>query len=102
MNQDWWFELPVRSIRNIDELTKGSATEIVLNGGEVPECGYVRRGTTSSDWFKRVAPWSHKNSILMEEVIPLGSYGHLTLLRPDSSGLLISSTAWNPDLHEFA
>lgn len=87
MDNDWWFQLPARSIRAVDQITKGSATEEVLNGGSIPECGYVRKGTTRSAWFKRVSTWSNQNMILVEEVISLGSYGCLTLLRPDSSGL---------------
>lgn len=87
MNSDWWFELPAKSVRNADQLIKGSATEEILNGAPMPACGYISRGTTRSAWFKRVSSWSNSNSILVEEVISLGSYGHLTLLRPDCSGL---------------
>jgi Zn-dependent peptidase ImmA (M78 family) len=85
MNKDWWFQLPSRTIRNSDQLAKGSATEVLLNGGNIPECGYLRRGTTRSAWFPRVAPWTSINDVLIEDAIPLGSYGVLTLLRPDSA-----------------
>jgi len=85
MNHDWWFQLPARSIRNINELISGSATEELMNGAEVPECGFFSRGTTRSAWFKRVADWSAKNTILIEHVIPLGAYGYLTILRPDTN-----------------
>ena len=85
MNRDWWFELPVRSIRNTDQLAKGSATEQLMNGTEIPDCGYIARGTTRASWFTRILPWSNNNTILIEEAIPLGSYGILTLLRPDQA-----------------
>jgi len=83
MNNDWWFELPARSIRNCDLLAKGSATEKVLNGASIPEEGYLMTGTTRAHWFPRIAPWSCKNDILIEEAISLGEYGVLTILRPD-------------------
>lgn len=85
MNRDWWFQLPARSIRNTDQLAKGSATEQLLSGAEIPDCGYVSRGTTRSAWFTRILPWSNNNTILIEEAIPLGAYGTLTLLRPDQA-----------------
>ncbi|ACV25473.1 ImmA/IrrE family metallo-endopeptidase [Kangiella koreensis] len=84
MDYNWWFELPAKSIKNADELIPGSATEELLRGGVVPECGYLSRGTTRSAWFKRVANWSARNTILLEQAIPLGDYGCLTILRPDS------------------
>ncbi|MCU7919823.1 MAG: ImmA/IrrE family metallo-endopeptidase [Candidatus Thiodiazotropha sp. (ex Epidulcina cf. delphinae)] len=83
MDRDWWFDLPARSIRNSSLLANGSATEKVLNGYPIPDEGYVRTGTTRSHWFPRIAPWSTKNDILIEEAIPLGDYGVLTILRPD-------------------
>jgi hypothetical protein len=84
MNRDWWFELPARSIRSADLLTSGSATELALRGSvPIPECGFLVRGTTRSRWFRRVADWSSDNDILIEEAIPLGSFGVLTVLRPD-------------------
>ncbi|MBR9871480.1 MAG: ImmA/IrrE family metallo-endopeptidase [Gammaproteobacteria bacterium] len=83
MNRDWWFELPVRSIRNADQLAQGSATEQLMAGADIPECGFITTGTTRSAWFRRVSSWSSNNSILIEQAIPLGSYGVLTLLRPD-------------------
>lgn len=83
MDSDWWFELPARSIRNSELLAKGSATERVLNGGPIPEQGYLITGTTRAHWFPRIAPWSSKNDILIEEAISLGEYGVLTILRPD-------------------
>lgn len=83
MNSDWWFELPARSIRNNELLATGSATERALNGATTPEEGYLTTGTTRALWFPRIASWSSKNDILIEEAIPLGEYGVLTILRPD-------------------
>ena len=83
MDNDWWFNLPARSIRNSDLLANGSATEKVLNGAPIPEEGYLMTGTTRAHWFPRIAPWSSKNDILTEQAISLGEYGVLTVLRPD-------------------
>lgn len=83
MNRDWWFKLPARSIRNANQLAQGSATEQLMNGAEIPECGFITTGTTRSAWFRRVPSWSNNNTILIEEAITLGAYGVLTVLRPD-------------------
>jgi len=83
MDNDWWFDLPARSIRNSELLAKGSATEKVLNGAPIAEDGYLMTGTTRAHWFPRIAPWSSKNDILVEEAVSLGEYGVLTILRPD-------------------
>ena len=83
MNRDLWFELPARTIRTFDQLLKGSATERLLNGEKAGVMGYLQAGTTRSSWFPRIAPWSSTNDLLIEEAIPLGQYGVLTLLRPD-------------------
>lgn len=88
MNRDWFFELPARSIRSADFLPTGSATELALRGAaHVPECGYTTTGTTRSRWFRRVADWSTDNDILIEEAIWLGSFGVLTILRPDPASV---------------
>ena len=84
MDRDWWFELPAKTIRTADKLIVGSATERVLNGEELNGAEYLQAGTTRSTWFPRIAKWSGENDLLIEEAIPLGSYGVLTLLRPDS------------------
>jgi hypothetical protein len=84
MNRDWWFELPARSVRSADVLAPGSATHRLLQKeSSVPSCGFLATGTTRSHWFRRVADWSSENDILIEEAIPLGSFGVLTILRPD-------------------
>lgn len=91
MNRDWWFDLPAKSIRTASRLARGSATDRLLRGVEVSENGYLSNGTTRSQWFPRVADWSNDNDVLIEEAISLGSFGVLTLLRPDTCGVPITS-----------
>jgi len=86
MDRDWWFELPARTIRTVDKLLKGSATERALNGEDPGENRFLQAGTTRASWFPRIAPWSKINDILIEEAIPLGQYGVLTILRPCTDG----------------
>ena len=83
MDRDWWFKLPSRAIRNFDQLVRGSATERLMRGEDIPPEGYLRAGTSSAAWFPRVRPGSRNDHILIEEVIPLGAHGCLTILRAD-------------------
>lgn len=83
-NRDWWFELPARAIRCANRLARDSATDLLVRqNATAPESGFLSNGTTRSQWFPRVADWSRDNAILVEYAIPLGSFGVLTLLRPD-------------------
>ena len=49
-----------------------------------PECGYFHAGTTAAAWFPRIHSGEWRDVIFIEQAIPLGRYGVLTLLCPQS------------------
>jgi hypothetical protein len=69
------FELPER-------LPADSATRLALAQEDKPQCGYFQSGTLASVWF----PWVRRDDtldvVLIEEAVPLGRYGALTMLYP--------------------
>jgi len=69
------FEVP-------EKLTEDCATLKALAQQPVPECGYFHNGTLSSAWFPFVRHDDLLDVVLVEEAIPLGRYGALTLLSP--------------------
>jgi Zn-dependent peptidase ImmA (M78 family) len=69
------FEVP-------EKLTEDCATLKALAQEPVPERGYFRNGTLSSVWFPFVKHDDFLDVVLVEEAIPLGRYGVLTLLSP--------------------
>lgn len=87
MASSWWEQLPSRSIRHQQALVPGSATELLLNGTDPGKPGYIERGNTMGYLFPR-----HQfkfgignDQLVREYAIPLGIYGALTLVRPDSA-----------------
>ena len=64
------------------ELAQGSPTRRALAHEAPPEQGFFRAGTTASAWFPRVGAGDSRDVILVEEAIPLGRFGVLTLLYP--------------------
>jgi len=87
LENSWWEQLPSRSIRHQQDLVQGSATELLLNGTETGQQGYIVRGNTMAYLFPR-----HRfrfgignDELVREYAIPLGIYGVLTLVRPDSA-----------------
>ena len=86
MANSWWEQLPSRSIRHQQALVRGSATELLLNGADAGRQGYIIRGNTIGFLFPR----HHfkfgigNDQLVREYAIPLGTYGVLTLVRPDS------------------
>jgi Zn-dependent peptidase ImmA (M78 family) len=87
MENTWWEQLPSRSIRHQQALVRGSATEMLLNGTDPGQQGYIERGNTMGFLFPR----HHfkfgigNDQLVREYAIPLGIYGVLTLVRPDSA-----------------
>ncbi|MBT3379416.1 MAG: ImmA/IrrE family metallo-endopeptidase [Lentisphaerae bacterium] len=59
-----------------------SPTRLALAQKEPPEGGFFRGGTLASMWFPYVKPDDPLDVILVEEAIPLGRYGALTVLYP--------------------
>lgn len=69
------FELP-------EKLPEDSATRMALAQKATPECGYFQSGTLASAWFPWVRREDTLDVILIEEAVPLGRYGALTMLYP--------------------
>lgn len=87
MVNSWWKQLPSRSIRHQEALIKGSATELLLKGTDTDEHGYIYRGNTMGHLFPRhfIRFGAGNDQLVREYAIPLGTYGVLTLVRPDSA-----------------
>ena len=69
------FEVP-------EKLTEDCATLKALAQEPAPDCGYFSSGTLSSAWFPFVKHDDFLDVVLVEQAIPLGRYGALTLLYP--------------------
>ena len=67
------FEIP-------EKLTDDCATLKALAQQPVPDAGFFRNGTLSSAWFPFVKHDDFLDVVLVEEAIPMGRYGALTLL----------------------
>jgi len=65
------------------ELAEGSPTRRALAHEAPPEQGFFRAGTTASAWFPRVGAGDFRDAIFIEEAIPLGRFGVLTVLYPE-------------------
>ena len=65
------------------ELAEGSPTRRALAHEAPPEEGFFRAGTTAAAWFPRVGAGGFRDAIFVEEAIPLGRFGVLTLLYPE-------------------
>lgn len=48
---------------------------------------FFRNGTTASAWFPFIQPGTTLDVILIEEAMPIGKYGVLTVLYPESGTL---------------
>jgi hypothetical protein len=55
-----------------------------IAGNHPPVEGFFSAGTTASTWFPFVRSSSDQNAILIEQAIPLGRFGVLTFLYPES------------------
>jgi len=70
-----------KSISKVSELPEGCLTQEILNLGQSNNT--QSRATTLSSWFPRISQASRSNILMIEEVMPLGKYGLLTLLYSD-------------------
>lgn len=70
-----------RAFRSIERIPPDSVTRQVLNSGQA-DGSVASRGTTLATWFPNVRMGSSGDDILVEECIPLGAYGAITVLRP--------------------
>jgi len=66
-----------------DDLPTDCPTRRALAHEAPPECGYFHAGTTAAAWFPRIETGQWRDVIFIEEAIPLGRYGVLTLLYPE-------------------
>ena len=73
-----------RTIELPQQLTEQSPTWRALNREETPKRGFFHACTTASAWFPKVRSNDFRNVLLIEEAIPLGRYGVLTFLYPES------------------
>jgi Zn-dependent peptidase ImmA (M78 family) len=68
----------------LDRIPPDSLTrEISEQAATLPEGRIEAKGTTLSTWFPRIRPTSTDNLIMVEEVIGIGRFGVITVLRPD-------------------
>lgn len=63
-------------------LPEESATRLALAQAEPPACGYFQSGTLASLWFPYVRREDALDVVLVEEAVPMGRYGALTMLYP--------------------
>lgn len=78
-----------RTVRSSQKLEPGSPTARAL-AGEWPVTRYFSTTTTIGAWFPRVDVTKGRNIPLVEQAIPLGKYGVLTLLYPISGSYGLS------------
>ncbi|MGB2823276.1 MAG: ImmA/IrrE family metallo-endopeptidase [Phycisphaerae bacterium] len=72
-----------RTVEAPQQLAAGSPTARAV-AGERPEGDFFEAGTTASAWFPGVKSGEYRDVILIEQAVPLGRYGVLTFLRPES------------------
>ena len=69
-----------RTVERPAQLAPGSPTARALAREAPPEAGFFQAGTVGAAWFRRVRPGDFRDVVLIEQAIPLGRYGVLTLL----------------------
>ena len=69
------FEVP-------EKLTEDCATLLALAQKQPPDCGYFQSGTLASAWFPWVRHEDILDVVLIEEAVPQGRFGALTVLYP--------------------
>lgn len=79
------FEAMTRNLshRTLDRVPGDSLTREISERAVLPEGKVEAKGTTLSTWFPRIHPMSSDNLIMVEEVIGIGRFGVITVLRPD-------------------
>ncbi len=74
-----------KTIDDTSQILSGSATAKALSNEKIPDCGFFQNGTTAEAWFPFVSTSCHRNIILIEQAIPLGRFGVLTFIYPESN-----------------
>ena len=72
-----------RTTKSVNDLPPDSATRMVMMR-ETPSSDFIERGAVASMWFDYVNVGGWRDEILIEQAIPLGRHGFLTLLLPAS------------------
>lgn len=71
------------SHRSLERIPRDSLTREITERATLPEGHVEVKGTTLGTWFPRIHPMSPDNIIMLEEVIGIGRFGVITVLRPD-------------------
>lgn len=78
------------TIKAREAVAPDSATGKALAGDVVQSKGYFQCGTSASAWFPGVRPGTPKDVLFIEQAIPLGEFGVLTLLYPEQRKFQLS------------
>lgn len=73
-----------RTIEAAARVPPDSATGRALSGAEPSQKGYFQAGTSARAWFPGAWTGTSRDIILIEQAIPLGEFGVLTLLFPEA------------------
>lgn len=71
------------TVRTKERVPRDSATGKALARDALPEKGFFQSGTSASAWFPGIWPGTAKDLVFIEQAIPLGEFGVLTLLYPE-------------------
>ena len=63
------------------DLVPGSPTARALNREQPGPTGFFEAGSTAADWFPGIEAADHRDVVVVEQAVPLGRFGVLTLLR---------------------
>jgi hypothetical protein len=77
-----------KTVESIEKLPEDCPTRRALRGEAMPPEGFFGAGTTAAAWFPFLASHDYRNSIYMEQAIPLGRFGVLTFIYPLDGKLL--------------
>lgn len=84
-SDDIWDKTRNIGYQKFEKIPEGSLTKQHIIGS-LDDYG-APRGTTLSAWFPRVGRGGNKDLILLEEIVPIGSFGVITILYPDKVGI---------------
>lgn len=71
------------TVRAKESVPRDSATGKALAGDTPPENGFFQCGTSAAAWFPGIRMGTPRDLIFIEQAIPLGEFGVLTLLYPE-------------------
>lgn len=71
------------TVRTKESVPRDSATGRALAGDTPPEKGFFQCGTSASSWFPGIRLGTQRDLVFIEQAIPLGEFGVLTLLYPE-------------------